>query len=365
MPPASARLAETNIKPIGNGPWKFEELAKDKQGNIHTYTLIPNSNYRGEQPYIDKIIFHFYPDFPTAIAALNQNNIIGLSYLPNNLNDSISEPPNFNYHDLNLPQYTALFFNSKNNSSLRNKNLRTALTHAINKRELIEIALQNRAQSINSPVLPNSPAFLSDLSTFTYDPEAAKTIIEEDEWELNKSGIYEKDDEELRISITTVNQEENLRVSQLIKDYWSNIGIVVDIVTVDTTNVQTEVIKDRDFEILLYGQIIGADPDPFPFWHSSQALHPGLNIAQFKNTNADKILEDARESIDEDVRIAQYQEFQRLIQKEVPSIFLYTPSYVYLHDKRVRGFDIDNLIIPADRFNNLHEWFINTKKRFK
>jgi len=79
--PANIKLAVFNLKPLGLGPYQFKSLTKDEKGSIKSYTLERNKNYHLSKPWIDKIIFKFYPDSDTAIAALKNKNIDGLSYM--------------------------------------------------------------------------------------------------------------------------------------------------------------------------------------------------------------------------------------------------------------------------------------------
>jgi len=71
------------------------------------------------------------------------------------------------------------------------------------------------------------------------------------------------------------------------------IGIKVDIKELDSSEIK-KTIRDRDYTILLFGEKLGGIPDPLPFWHSSQIVDPGLNIAVYENTDADQFLEKAR-----------------------------------------------------------------------
>ena len=108
--------------------------------------------------------------------------------------------------------------------------------------------------------------------------------------------------------------------------------------------------------------ILGRDPDPFAFWHSSQRNDPGLNIALYANISADKLLEEARTISDGKKREEKYAEFQKQIGKDVPAVFLYSPKYIYLVPKSLKGFDIDTITIPPERFSEIYKWHMETEK---
>ena len=93
--------------------------------------------------------------------------------------------------------------------------------------------------------------------------------------------------------------------------------------------------------------------------------HPGLNLSQFKNNESDALLESARFTSDKKTREEKYKEFQKILNEELPAIFLYAPMYTYVQDKRIKNFGVSGLIVPADRFNNVTEWYLKTKKSIR
>ena len=115
---------------------------------------------------------------------------------------------------------------------------------------------------------------------------------------------------------------------------------------------------------MLFGEIVGIDPDPYPFWHSSQAGEAGLNLSNFINKDADKVLEQARQISDPKKRHDKYVHFQNILNQYLPAIFLYTPKYLYPVSSRIKGIETKNISVPADRFANITNWYIKTKRSF-
>ena len=109
----------------------------------------------------------------------------------------------------------------------------------------------------------------------------------------------------------------------------------------------------------------GYEPDPFAFWHSSQAKDPGLNVALFTNKKADKVLEEARSITDAAGRSEKYQEFARLAAEELPAIPLYTQLYLYLLPRNLQGVAVQKISLPADRFNDVNLWYRKTERSFR
>lgn len=363
VPAINAKLAVLNQKPIGSGPFKFKSLVKEKSGIIKVYTLEKNMDFYDKVPYINKIIFKFFPDYQSATDDLINKNIQSINFLPKEYLKKLNKRE-LNINNLPLSQYTAIFFNQKNNKLLENKKIREALSYAIDKNKIIDDALQSQGETIDGPLLPNFLGYDTNIKKYEYNPQKAIELLISDGWNLSGE-VLKKKDEELKITLTTVEQTENIKVANLIKEFWTSIGVNVELQTFPKDKIEKEVIDPRNYQALLYGEIIGYDPDLFPFWHSSQRSAPGVNIANYVNRKADTLLEEARLTSDQDTRSKKYQEFQNIILEDLPAVFLYTPTYTYPLNKKIKGFNLERLALPADRFINIENWFLKTKKIFK
>ena len=105
----------------------------------------------------------------------------------------------------------------------------------------------------------------------------------------------------LQFTLTTINQPQLVMTANLLKDYWQKVGVTVQIKTVELSDLK-DIIKNRDYDALLYGQALGSLPDLYPFWHSTQINDPGLNLSEYQNKNADQLLKDARETLDDQTK---------------------------------------------------------------
>jgi len=371
--PENFSLAEYNLKPTGNGPFKVKSIIKERTGVIKNIVLIKNELYHREIPKIEKITFKFYPDFMSAIDALNNKKIEGISYLPQKFKDEIFNSSKLNFHKFSLPQYIALFINQNNNELLKNKKIRQVLALSIDRDQLLNAVYENSAKIIYGPVLPGQLGYTEDIKKYEFNNEQAKKILNEAGWQPNdykneeKSEPYpfqvrKKDDKFLEITLTAPAQTEFEKIAKQIQQYWQRIGIKTNLDIVNPNQIQREKIKNRDFQILLYGEILGADPDPYPFWHSSQCEDPGLNLSCFRNAKADELLEKARQTTSIEERQKKYIEFQKIIAEEVPAVFLFNTTYTYPITKKVKGLKSHQIIMPAHRFAEISSWYVKTKR---
>ena len=168
----------------------------------------------------------------------------------------------------------------------------------------------------------------------------------------------------LEISLVTVDWPELVATANYLKSSWENIGVKTDIIIKQPTEAQ-ELIRARQYQALLFGQILGADPDPFAFWHSSQTKDPGLNLALYANSDADKLLETIRRETDPQKKIAEFDQFNKLVTQDLPAIFLYSPIYLYPTSPRIKGIELNNSNSPSARFVGIEKWYTKTKRHWK
>src|SRR3989344_1521050 len=359
-------LAQYNHEPVGSGPYKFKELEQNKSGVIQSIELEKNKDFYLKDPYIENLIFEFFQNEETAIQALNKKQVDGLNFFSAAQQSKIQNK-SANIYRINLPRYYAVFFNQTKTKVLSDKTARLALAYATDKKEIIEKILNNEGLVADSPLLPNSLGYTKEIKIYDFSLEHAKNILEADGWkDTDGDGILEKkiSNENLKFEITLVTADwpELIKAANLIKDQWGKIGAKINLEIAGLGAIQEDYIRPREYQAILFGEVLGSDPDPFAFWHSSQKRDPGLNLALYDNEKIDKVLEEARQNLDKKIRIEKYEEFQKLLVDDVPAVFLYSPAYLYPVNKKVKGVSLENLPLPSYRFSQIENWYIKTKR---
>lgn len=364
---SSLPLSELNLTPIGTGEFKFEQLVKDKAGNVKEIELSRNEEYYGTKPYLDRVKFIFYGDSLSAVQALDDKRIDGLAFVPRDAKEDLAKQnKRARFYSLRLPQYTAVFFNTKKSSVLKDQNVRLALAWAVDRESIIRDVLFGDGESIYTPILPGYLGHNAEVDKKGFDVEEGKRILDEAGWKLPEGEEYrKKGDALLEFTIATVDLPEYQQTLGILQAAWKAMGVKVNVDTYAPEDIQTKVITPRDYEALLFGEIVGTDPDPYPFWHSSQTKAPGLNLAIFFDKDVDNLLTTARQTNDAEQRRLKYLNFQNILAEKMPAIFLYNPRYTYAIDKRVHGVGESYITVPADRFRDLGLWHIETKHRWK
>lgn len=130
-------------------------------------------------------------------------------------------------------------------------------------------------------------------------------------------------------------------------------------------DLQRNTVQTREYQALLYGEQPMLDQDPYSFWHSTQKREAGLNLSQFDDQEADDALAQARETLDPEKRREFYRKFQEIYLRELPALFLFSPSYLYVTDGTVQGMGVEKMNSSSDRLGDAALWYIHTDRVWK
>jgi peptide/nickel transport system substrate-binding protein len=352
-----------NLKPIGSGPYKMESLTEDESGLPIEYKLRSFKKYISGEPFIEKITLKFYPNEDKLIEAYSGGEVKNINSIsPKNIKKIGLE--NSNLKIQTLPRIFGVFFNQSNQPIFLHDEVRKALDIATPRQNIIDEVLLGYGKSIDGP-LPNDY-----LEEEKYSIEKARELLENKGWKQNEFGIYEKKNEKgvvekLSFNISTGDIPELKNTATILQSSWQKIGANVEVKIFETGDLNQNVIRPRKYESLLFGEIIGKDLDLFPFWHSSERNDPGLNIAMYTNAKVDKLLEDIRKTTDKNEVDKLLNLFEEEVKKDTPAIFIYSPEFIYINNKDIKNVILTKTTIPADRFQNVNKWYIETNKIWK
>jgi len=360
IPAANASLSEYNLKPIGSGPWQFYKLQKNKEGNIELYSLKPNPRYYGSKPYLDRINFQFYSQFDALLSDLQSRQIDGVGYIPKEYKNKLTDQDFLNLYSLELPHIYSIFLNPNRSKLFKEKYIREALEYATPKEKIIKEAIAEAGQITYSPLLLSNT---DNLTKREFDPQKAEQILEQEGWTKGADGIYTKGKDRFSFTLTTTDWPEYVQTAEILKAAYKQIGIELITESYNTAKIQQEYIRPRNFDALLYGEVLVHNPDLYIFWHSSQIPDPGLNLASFTNKEADKILEEARTIDDPALQQENYNKLEQILNQEIPVIPLYRSIYLCSISKQIKGIENEKIVFPYERFTGLSHWYIQQKRQ--
>ena len=365
-------FSQFNTLPIGSGPYKVESVERNSGGIPDFYKLVTFENSLNKRPFIKSLIFKFYPSETLLIDAYNGGVIESLSGVSP---EKIFELETGGSHILSspLPRVFAVFFNQNQSKVLLNKEVRRALDIASPKEKIVEEILGGYATAIDGPLPAGIYSWASERKeTLSFEDRiaAAREVLAKAGWKENsETGVLEKKSGSatiaLSFSISTGDAPELRAVANELALAWGRLGAKVSILVFETGDLNQNVIRPRNFDALLFGEVVGRDADLYPFWHSSQRTDPGLNISLYANNRADKFLDDARSSSDPEVIEKNYKSFAEELEADVPAVFLYTPRFLYIVPRKIEAVNLDSLTVSQDRFLGIGDWYIETDRVWK
>lgn len=368
MTPEEISLSNFNLEPIGAGPYQVKKIYRNSAGIITSYKLKRNKNFALGEPFIKNLNVFFFSSEEKLADAFRQRKIDSEGFVsPLNIGDILNKGGVVK--NLALPRIFGVFFNSANNPVFEEKEARLALDTALDKQFIIDEVLGGYGLAADSPIPEGSLGALSfekDNLNKKEKIEKAKEILTKNGWKINKDGIFEKNSKKktikLEFDVSTSNAANLVKTAEILKNTWEQMGVRVNIKIFEIGDLNEVVIRKRNYEALLFGEIIGRDPDPFPFWHSSQRSDPGLNIAMYANQKVDELLEEARKEINLEKKVEIYKLFQKEVRNDQAAIFLYSPYFVYIIPDFLKGYDNQSIATPAERFSMIYKWFIYSRK---
>jgi len=346
-----------NRHPVGTGPYSVVAL-----DNSHAVLRANDKFYLGA-PKIDEFTFRFHPDMASAAADIVRGQadglLAGLTIDPADF-QTLREVDGLSEHPANRSAFTILYLND-GAPPMNDPAVRGAIARALDVDSIITGLLGGRGQRADTPIVPGTWAYNSDAEAITRDVGQARSLLEGDGWVLpSNSTVREKNNQELRISLITDQDALRGAIADAIAGQLADVGIEATVVRQPSNDLVRDFLIPRQYQAAIFGWDPGADPDPYPAWHSSQTINNGRNISGYTSDEADKLVEEARRTLDIEARKLLYRQFQVLFLKDLPSIPLYVPLFTYFVSDKVTGVDPGVLFSPASRFRNVYEWTVTT-----
>lgn len=363
-------FTQVNIEPIGSGPYEISKIKRNSSGIIEKYELKSFNKFTLGKPFIKNIHLSFFKNETTLIAALKNGQINSVNSIQPRSADEL--PSNkFNVEQFPLPRIFGVFFNQSKAPVLTSKSVREALNTAIDKNAIVKNVLNGYGKPAHGPVPESITPFtqLSESSDIIISEEIqnieeAKEILANAGFKLNEKGIMQRETSAgidiLSFSISTANVPELVSAAEQVIEAWKSIGADVTLKVFDPNDFNQNVIRPRNYDAILFGEIIGRDLDFYAFWHSSQRNDPGLNIADYANIDVDSALESARQMQDSPEKTEKFRTFIKEIQKDIPAIFLYSPNFIYVLPEKLHSVIPRNIETPSERFLSIYNWYLET-----
>lgn len=372
-PPEEFPFSRLNTHPIGSGPYQISNFTEDATGAATRYDLAPAKRFTLGGPNLKRISFVFFPSESDMIKAFNDGSIDAIAGLAS------ANVPQITREDASiitapLPRLFGVFFNQNHSPVLADASVRAALDAAIDKEALVQKVLGGYGVALRGPIPPGvlsvaanstttAPSQPTDIASSTARSDAARAILGQGGWKFDSSaGAWTKKNQPLTFTLATADEPELIATANSVARSWSDAGIPVNVQVYPIAELNTNVIRPRSYDAILFGEIVGREGDLFAFWHSSQRNDPGLNLAMYANSKADALLAQARATTDVEERQQLWRQFSDLVVEDHAAVFLYAPEFIYAAPEGVHGIELGALTAPAERFLNVYDWYTDTER---
>ena len=340
-------LAEANFSktPVTSGAFSFNAVQGTKEDE-RVYYLTANQNYFLGKPMVSSFAVHTYENEENVVAAVNAGEVTATAEIDGKeAVQVVSENYNKRYSKISSGVFAFL---NNSRGTLASADMRRAIRLGLNLPEIRAAAPDTTA--LDFPIL-DSQIQLSNLPSI---PTGDAATAQEKITELSGG-------ETINLEIATVNSGYLPEVTAKLAENLEALGIKCSVsVYAESQEFVANIVSKRNYDILVYGVELGADPDPLAYYHSSQAKASGMNLSNYRNSLVDDLLIGARGTMDETLRARKYEKFLEYWATDVPAIGLYQSNMTYMYSKNVRTYDESNTLTTAlDRFSNVEDWAVN------
>lgn len=318
-----------NTAPVGTGPYKVQTFSVG--GDI---VLVPNDDYwmADGGPYLDEIVLRVIPEDASRFASLQSGDLdLILTGDARAIRTAIDDPQ----YEATVASFIgsqAIIPNLRDGSPLADAEIRRAMALAIDRQALADVVDQGVVPASTGPFDPDSP-FYDDFGYPELDPNAARQIID---------AVGPVD-----FTLTIVGSDSAVQRAELIQQMLGDVGITMSIESADQETVIQDALQGN-FEAVLLSTPDSPDPD-FGFTRRWQSGSP-VNFGDYRSDEADRLLAEARSTIDRDERIALYQEFGRTLNEDLAYLWLMHNYTGIISRPDVTGIaDLDPQVLGAFR----------------
>lgn len=346
-----SQLLEHNFSsnPVTSGAFTFNAMQNvSSEGNRIVY-LAANPYYYKSAPMLNSFAIHTYTSYDEIVEAVASGEVTATAELSAEYRDQLPD-------DLIYDKQTALasgvfaFLNTTSNL-LSNVKVRQAIQKGVDISEIRSVL--GDEYPLDYPLITTEFTETECPELPAYDPEAARA-------ELADAGATGQ-----TLRLVTINTGYFPELANRWKEQLEALGFAVDLTMYSPgQDFIVNIVRQRNYDILLYEVELGADLDLFAYYHSSQASATGLNLSNYANALVDDLILSARTTMSVTSRAQKYETFLNRWVQDVPAIGIYQVSLVYYYNKNVRSFsEDDRLVYATDRFVDVEYWAVNRAQK--
>jgi ABC-type transport system substrate-binding protein len=350
------RDSRFNRNPVGTGPFRFRGWQTDEVIELHR-----NDDYWDRPPEYAKYYFRVMPEPLAQEVEFRAGAIDAYAPQPHQAARYRDDP---RYRTFSAPGlgYTYIGYNNRR-PLFSDSRVRRALGMAIDIDAIIAYVLYGQGEGTTGPYPRTTEWYDPNVAPLPHDPEGAARLLEQAGWHRNADGWLEKDGKVFEFTLIS-NNGNLLRkaVLTIAQNSWRQLGVKCSTQVFEWAVFLQDFINPGDFDAVVLGWQMGADPDLFQLWHSSQTGENQLNFVGYRSAEADAVIERIRREYDRPEQVRLARSLHALITRDQPYTFLYAPLATRVLDRKIVMVEDDGRIVPVrasrsgDVFFHMNRW---------
>lgn len=347
-----AKATELLSKPVGCGPYMFDSFTSGSYVKLTAFDA-----YYGGKPKTANFILKVVNE--ATVQAELIKGTVDIADVPAIKNADVKQLAAKGVTVVRYPNSKVQYMGFNLRDSRLDLNVRTAIAYGIDRQAIVNGLIEGNGVALDTPMAPSLWSYpQSGLTHYTFDAGKAKDYLKKAGYEdTNGDGFVDKDGKNLQLTLT-IPKGDKIReqTGAIIQSDLKKIGIDIVLEPMDFNAVMQKVVANHEFELYLMGNTLDLDPDPTPYWYSTQATDEkgnfGWNIAAFRSKKADELLDLNRRQLNVADRKATLQQFGILLNKELPWVPLYAADIAKAYRSGVTGY-MPNTFVD---FYNVQNW---------
>ncbi|WOI58309.1 ABC transporter substrate-binding protein [Palleronia sp. LCG004] len=323
----SPAAGELGTHAVGTGPFEFTEY----QSGDHV-TMQAFDGYWGDAPSLDEIVFTWSAESSVLTMGVQSGEVDVVNPLPPVFAQAVSANPDLTLID----QPGAFVFWVSLNVELEpldQKSVRQALNYATDREALVEALLRGYGTPANSPLAPTNPAWDESLNPYPYDPEMARSLLED-------AGLGNG------FSMSVAVQEPEAAIAEALQAMWAEIGVDLEVRRLESgvwseaafNGPEAKAEDDLGAVIASWSSgSVNADLQFRPLYTTGAWAPTGANLGFFSSEELDALVDEAAATLDATQRNALYVEAQEIVNEEAPHVLLYSTRDLAAASSEVEG----------------------------
>jgi peptide/nickel transport system substrate-binding protein len=314
--------------PVGTGPFRFVSQVQDREVVIER-----NPEYWGKPAGLARVRFNVVPDATTRALELRKGSAdVEIDALPGDMVAALARQPQLVVQRAPGTSYQYLAMNLRD-PILKDVRVRQALAYAIDREPLIHYLWRDMVRPANSVLPPQHWAYDPSAKVYPHDEAKARQLLDEAGYPTGAGGVR------FHLLMKTSTDESTRLFCAVLQQQLREVGIALDIRSYEFATFYADVVKGA-FQLYSLRWVGGSnqDPDVFENVFDSASFAPRrANRGYYSNPEVDRLIAEARRSVDAKQRTAAYDHIQEILNEELPYVHLWWSDNVLVHTRRLEN----------------------------